>query len=67
VYPNADVDQSKIFLNPLLEKLLEEEIFLRSKKFRLPLEICSREKIFRGVIEDALSCSKRDFSGRTSH
>jgi hypothetical protein len=31
--PNTDVTQSKVFLNLFLEELLEQEIFLRHKKF----------------------------------
>jgi hypothetical protein len=31
--PNTDVTQSKVFLNPFLEELLEQEIFLRHKNF----------------------------------
>jgi hypothetical protein len=31
--PNTGVIQSKVFLDPLLEGLLEEEIFLRPKIF----------------------------------
>jgi hypothetical protein len=47
---NADMTKSKIFLDSLLEVLLEKEIFLCQKIFKLPLKTCFREKFVRVLL-----------------
>jgi hypothetical protein len=52
---NTDVAQSKVFLDLLLDRLLEEEIFLRLEFCRLSLEICFMVKILRVLLEMLLA------------
>jgi hypothetical protein len=47
---NTNMTQSKV-LDQLLDELLEEEIFLRPRFFKLPLERCFREEISRVMLE----------------